>query len=998
MASDEAPTRRGDPDDYQTRAGLVVGQLVFGRFTLEALAGRGGMGVVWRARDEKLERTVALKFLPELVTANAEAVNDLKRETRRALDLTHPNIVRIYDLLQDDRFAAIAMEYIDGKSLGALKLEQPNGHFEVNQISDWVRSLCQALSYAHEKAKVVHRDLKPTNLIISSKGELKITDFGISATIADTATRVSGMAGTSGTPAYMSPQQMLGEKSKPTDDIYSLGATLYELLTGKPPFHTGKIVLQVQSKTPPRMTERRTELGVAGQSIPGAWERTVADCLSKESAARPANMRTIAERLSLEEYAQDVNDTEQRGIVPIALQPGAEGDLHLVPKSRLKGSSRKAKMPIVGALAAALLLGLGGWWYFGWHVPAVAAEQAHREALGWVTGLPLTASDNEMTAAQDKLEAYARAVSPERAREVRSAFDKQRGLIAAERERIHLANARGGIIVRTEPAGAEVMIGSFEHGKSPITVKEVPLGRYPVIARLDNYEDRVGEIVVEENRFSELDARLVRSTGTLRILTEPSVVAWQVRGAETAEKGQGLQELKLPTGHYEVVFSREGWRESRAQVDIKRNEAVQLLGDLAGGMLSLETSLVGVAWELRDAKGVILSAGKTPTARMELPVGHYEVSFKRSGWPEQGMSVDIKKNESTLAFAEFPAGRMHMLSEPAGAEVWINGALAGKTPLATQEYPAGMDLAVQIKLPGYRRWEQTVRLTGDNEVTINTGVLIPLSGAIKLHFAHADYWTDSAPPTLLLDGTELRDVRFDPAVITLAGIKPGRHTLEVHHPDFWDWTQVLNIADGDQLDMTADPAPKPAHLAVTVNPQVSCSVRINGNAVAFYPSRANDLELPLGKDVKIEISARGYAKVERDFTLKANQREVWNVELAALPPGRIKVAWSTTGRSVLSAVGVLGPVALVPLLGRTKGVNHILLDGREVGSFSGALGDMSWTSDDLVEGEYKFDVYADRPGNVPPRVTIPFGMVGVRPGEIALIYLDRTEITYEMIR
>jgi hypothetical protein len=122
------------------------------------------------------------------------------------------------------------------------------------------------------------------------------------------------------------------------------------------------------------------------------------------------------------------------------------------------------------------------------------------------------------------------------------------------------------------------------------------------------------------------------------------------------------------------------------------------------------------------------------------------------------------------------------------------------------------------------------------------------------------------------------------------------------------------------------------------------------------------------------------------------------VELAALPPGRIRVAWNTTGRSVLSAVGVLGPIALVPLLGRTKGVNHILLDGREVGSFSGALGDMSWTSDDLVEGEYRLDVDADRPGNVPPRVTIPFGRVGVRPGEITLIYLDRTEITYEKFK
>src|SRR5579859_1247980 len=114
MVSDEDPTLRGDPDDYQTRAGLAVGQVVFWRFTLEAVAGRGGMGVVWRARDEKLERSVALKFLPELVAADAESVYDLKRETRRALELTYPNIVRIYDFLQDERFAAIAMEYVDG--------------------------------------------------------------------------------------------------------------------------------------------------------------------------------------------------------------------------------------------------------------------------------------------------------------------------------------------------------------------------------------------------------------------------------------------------------------------------------------------------------------------------------------------------------------------------------------------------------------------------------------------------------------------------------------------------------------------------------------------------------------------------------------------------------------------------------------------------------------------------------------------------------------------
>ena len=96
MADDDS-TRRADADDYVTRAGLVAGRKVFGRYVLEAVAGRGGMGVVWRARDEELEREVALKFLPEVVAADPEAVRDLKRETKRCLELTHPHIVRFYD-------------------------------------------------------------------------------------------------------------------------------------------------------------------------------------------------------------------------------------------------------------------------------------------------------------------------------------------------------------------------------------------------------------------------------------------------------------------------------------------------------------------------------------------------------------------------------------------------------------------------------------------------------------------------------------------------------------------------------------------------------------------------------------------------------------------------------------------------------------------------------------------------------------------------------------
>lgn len=261
---------------------MRAGQTVFNnRYTLIDQLGRGGMGVVWKARDEELERDVALKFLPEVVARDEAAIKDLKRETRRALELTHANIVRIYDFLSDGSRAGISMEYIKGKTLAQVRADRESGHLEVSDVEPWLGQLCEALDYAHQKAKVAHRDLKPANLMLTDEGELKVADFGIAASLSDSRSRVSMQASSAGTPMYMSPQQMMGDKPSPSDDIYSLGTTLFELLTGKPPFHSGNVILQVQSKTPSMMGEQREVLGVSGASIPEAWENAVAACLAK---------------------------------------------------------------------------------------------------------------------------------------------------------------------------------------------------------------------------------------------------------------------------------------------------------------------------------------------------------------------------------------------------------------------------------------------------------------------------------------------------------------------------------------------------------------------------------------------------------------------------------------------------------------------------------------------------------------------------------------------
>jgi len=287
-----------DLDFGATIRGFSAGQKLFGRYTLKAILGRGGMGIVWRTRDESLERDVALKLLPEIIAHDPSAVRDLKRETARSQQLSHPHILRIYDFVESPGVCGISMELIEGGTLTARRLTQPGEIFEVGTLTPWVEQLLEALAYAHAQEKIVHRDLKPANLMLTRDDRLKVADFGIAASVSDTVSRASVTASSSGTPVYMSPQQMMGEKPAVTDDLYAVGATLYELLTGKPPFYTGNVILQARDKIPPSIAARREELGVTAAPVPAAWEAAIAACLAKDPADRPQSAEALRLRLA----------------------------------------------------------------------------------------------------------------------------------------------------------------------------------------------------------------------------------------------------------------------------------------------------------------------------------------------------------------------------------------------------------------------------------------------------------------------------------------------------------------------------------------------------------------------------------------------------------------------------------------------------------------------------------------------------------------------------
>src|SRR5438445_8741439 len=170
VVSNDAP---GNGSDATTRE-LVAGQRLFNRFTLKRTLGRGGMGIVWLARDEELERDVALKFIPHLMIQDRAVFDQLKREAKRCLELTHSHIVRIHDFVHDERSGCISMEYIDGETLSNLRAEKEKKVFEPDEIATWISQLCDALDYAHNHAKIIHCDLKPANLMVNQRGDLKV--------------------------------------------------------------------------------------------------------------------------------------------------------------------------------------------------------------------------------------------------------------------------------------------------------------------------------------------------------------------------------------------------------------------------------------------------------------------------------------------------------------------------------------------------------------------------------------------------------------------------------------------------------------------------------------------------------------------------------------------------------------------------------------------------------------------------------------------------------
>ncbi len=260
-----------------TTGRVGVGTTLLQRFHVDKVLGQGGMGAVYLATDSQMSEQVALKVMANNIAEDPESVQRFRREGSAARKITHPNVIRIHDLGDDAGLLFLSMEYFPGMTLAEMITRRPvTPLIEVKRI---VVQVCDALAAAHA-AGVIHRDLKPQNILVNDRREVRVIDFGLAMTVYTRGMTATGMI--LGTPEYMAPEQVQGGLVDHRSDIYALGAVAYHLVTGRPPFVADTPIavgFKHCSEAPPPPQQFR-------QDLPGSMAAAILRCLEKDPDKR----------------------------------------------------------------------------------------------------------------------------------------------------------------------------------------------------------------------------------------------------------------------------------------------------------------------------------------------------------------------------------------------------------------------------------------------------------------------------------------------------------------------------------------------------------------------------------------------------------------------------------------------------------------------------------------------------------------------------------------
>ena len=370
-------SKKSDPS-LSASARFTAGQKLANCYELTRRLDSGDGPEIWLAVDDVLGKEVSLHFIPSALLGDAESMSGLRQEVKRTRQLIHPNILRVYDLVEEGDWAAVSMDAIAGASLAAKLSQTNNAGLQPSELQPWLSQLFQTLDDAH-KINVTHRDLSPVDLLLGEDGKLLVKNFGISRFIADALARVSGKA--DARLAARSPQQLAGAAPTPLDDIYAVGSLLFEALAGRLPFSGKDLAAQIASTV-------AQPIGQVVPGIPESWQKVIAACLEKNPASRPQTaiqvgailtapmasevatavepvaevvaqaVEVVAETSGETKTSSETSEGSKRSESPATLS-----EKKSEPAASPRASAKKAGFPVLGLAVAGglIVIGLAGY-------------------------------------------------------------------------------------------------------------------------------------------------------------------------------------------------------------------------------------------------------------------------------------------------------------------------------------------------------------------------------------------------------------------------------------------------------------------------------------------------------------------------------------------------------------------------------------------------------------------------------------------------------------
>ena len=742
-----------------------------GRYEIVGELGRGAMGVVYKAVDPVIGRTVAVKTirLSEEGTglSRPELLTRFQTEARAAGLLTHPNIVVVFDAGEEDGLYYITMELVEGKSLQALL---DDGHaFPLPRTLRIMEQTCSALQFAHER-NVIHRDIKPANLMLTADDTVKVTDFG-TAKILQFGT-VQQTAHVMGTPSYMSPEQVKGRAVDGRSDIFSLGVMLYEMVTSEKPFPGQNITTVIykivnEDPVPPRQINPTIHPGISA---------VVMRALEKEPDQRYQSCREMLEDLRNYRSISPANGNPQSTMVTGGGSPAAtmvsgnaagrgyaNEDQTIITTARSLNARASApgQTPVVrrtGAIA-----------------PASAPEPPKKKnVLGTILAAMLLLG---------VIVYGANKIRPvfEAARELHDAQKKEASLPGTTPAETTPGNTAGADGTETSAQPNDAADAASEAKPAEVVQQKAAAKNAgnSISSKAAEYKGRIEEAISERGLTGRVKVQAAGNTLTL---------GGKLRPAEHA----GLLKLlrNAPSG-VRVIDHLE--YDDTPVAPGGADEGTHPVPTAGRGAIHVVTDVIGATAVLRGSAGNILSKCETPCSFNNLSPTRYSLEVQKEGYQPVQTALQIKSGDAQdqRIKLESLAKGIFISSQPPGADVFINGAKqSGQTPVTLPLAPGQYNLV--LRLQGYEPYAGPVQVK-DN---IQTQFPVVLTERSTSRIAWAQVNSNPKGAEIIVDGASTG--QFTPARVQ---VPAGTHTITLRLNGFQQAKKMFQVSEGGTVNI-----------------------------------------------------------------------------------------------------------------------------------------------------------------------------------------------------